>query len=127
MEDSIQSIYVYGTLRMGRGNWTRYLAREPKWTGRIRGLAMGTSGFLPMCWPQESSSILVEQYEVTPSELASIDQLEGHPNFYRRVPVSRVIDKVPADGWIYIIHSDRYGDLTPVPSGDYDDVDIPRQ
>lgn len=81
-------IGVYGTLRYNEGNHP--LLRDSRLIGightepKFKLVSMG--GF-PAMIPGDKK-VLIEVYEVTDrSVLASLDSLEGHPNFYKRSPI----------------------------------------
>ena len=63
------------------------------------------------------SPIHGELYRVSPTRLAALDRLEGHPHVYRRsrVPV-RVKEGPTVDAWLYF-HLDPTGLIDP--SGRY--------
>jgi gamma-glutamylaminecyclotransferase len=66
-----------------------------------------------------------ELYAVAPQCLAELDELEEHPNWYRREPAEIAMDdggRVTA--WLYFFPQPR-GEL--IPSGDYADFLAPGQ
>ena len=125
-------LFVYGTLMRGYHN--NALLRGSKYLGpaetcfRYEMISLG--GFpavvQPLPGPPSGSEIIGELYEVNPSTLARVDQLEGHPDFYCResVPV-RYFDMLDGDSphttraWIYIVKHDRYSARRVVPNGDW--------
>ena len=80
-------VSVYGTLKQGWGNH-RLLQREPVVTGHIGINKLDGVGF-PIIKLGEAYRLKVEVYEVNPSDLRSLDGLEGYhegrtPTFYDR-------------------------------------------
>lgn len=62
-------------------------------------------GGIPFVRPasDRSKSIVVEEYHVTDAELAALDQLEGHPRFYRRTLIHS--PELPRSGFMYLCYS----------------------
>ena len=78
-------LFVYGTL-MRRQRNHRYL-EGARFLGPVRTAADYTLvllGSFPALREDGSSSVSGELYSVGASILAALDQLEGHPDFYRR-------------------------------------------
>jgi len=86
-------IFTYGTLRRGYGNHpllgdSKYLGdarTEPKFT-------MLNMGRFPGLVASGETAVVGELYEVDEDVLAELDHLEGHPNFYRRSPITVIGD-----------------------------------
>jgi gamma-glutamylcyclotransferase (GGCT)/AIG2-like uncharacterized protein YtfP len=116
------SVFVYGTLRPGQGNYRRLLAgrivREVPATAK--GLALYGSGF-PYAVLQRSARVVGDLITITPGlyqeVLADLDQLEGyHPScpddshYIRTTRSVTVVNRTPNGGtweafhtaWIYI-------------------------
>jgi gamma-glutamylcyclotransferase (GGCT)/AIG2-like uncharacterized protein YtfP len=85
------SVFVYGTLRRGRAN-CGVIASE---TTRLVGIARSIDSFpmrvmsrynVPFLFrkPGHGQRVIGEVYEVDQVVLEKLDQLEGHPHFYRR-------------------------------------------
>jgi gamma-glutamylaminecyclotransferase len=82
-------VFVYGTLLAGEPNH-RLLLRA-QLVGAARTVAryeLRDLGPFPGLVEGGSQSVLGELYEVDAPTLAALDRLEGHPRFYRRVPVA---------------------------------------
>jgi gamma-glutamylcyclotransferase (GGCT)/AIG2-like uncharacterized protein YtfP len=82
-------VFVYGTLLQGEGNHdilagARFLgpARTPP------GYALHDLGAFPGLVAGGEHAVEGEVYIVGPDTLARLDQLEGHPRFYRRAPIA---------------------------------------
>jgi gamma-glutamylcyclotransferase (GGCT)/AIG2-like uncharacterized protein YtfP len=78
---------------------------------------MGLGFFPGVCesseWQEEPARMYGEVYSVTPEVLHSLDLLEGHPHFYKRVKV-RTSEGTRV--WVYILQ-DTYNPERAVESG----------
>lgn len=89
----MKKITVYGSLLEGLGNWKWHLDNEEstKLGEHILegGFKMISLGGFPGLIPDDKSTskIFVETYEVSDKVYASVERLEGYPNFYGRTPV----------------------------------------
>lgn len=98
-------VFVYGTLKRGRGNH-RLLARSPR-LGRevIAGPYFfahlgGFPGVVKLPQGQGTTRLIGgEVYEVDAETLGHLDGLEGHPNFYCRELVRTRF----GDAWVYLL------------------------
>jgi gamma-glutamylaminecyclotransferase len=129
--DSITStrphlVFVYGTLRNGCGN--HYLLEFSKLIGmaktKIR-YALYADGipFLSRC--SAIFQVTGEVYSVNQVTFMRLDQLEGHPDFYKRDIVEVVMqDGTELKAWIYF-HDTVRGNL--IESGDYLEVSARRR
>lgn len=98
-------VFVYGTLLRGHGNHrllerARFLGNAVTATANWTMLHLG--GF-PGIVHSGSTRITGELYEVDDATLARLDQLEGHPNFYERVPIGVGLEdgsNVKAEGYV---------------------------
>ena len=102
------SVFVYGTLKRGRGNHITYLA-----SARFVGEAHTTESFMmfghgfPLArLPNKgdnywfAAKVKGEIFEVSMDELRHLDSLEGHPSFYKRTLTA--VDEYPeAKVWMY--------------------------
>lgn len=84
-----RSIFVYGTLQRGEPNHG-LIARRALFLGE--GLTepvfqLRNLGAFPGLVFGGTSAVSGEVYAVDTSTLAAIDALEGHPTFYRRIPI----------------------------------------
>jgi len=113
-------VFVYGTLRKGFGNH-RYLEKaeflgtaktKEKYTMRVSGI--------PYVSKEPTSYIVGEIYKVNEIELMNIDNLEGHPNWYKRELVKVVLDTgEELEAWMYF---NETGEGEIVKSGDFSKV-----
>ena len=99
-------VFVYGTLKEGRGNHrllrtSKYLGNYkigPEFTLYVRGL--------PFLTRNEGDGAIGEVYEITDSVLDSVDHLEGHPNFYTREKVKVTNEKnEELEVWTYVYYN----------------------
>jgi gamma-glutamylcyclotransferase (GGCT)/AIG2-like uncharacterized protein YtfP len=85
-ERPMTKVFVYGTLRQGECNHRRYLG-SAKCLGAARtepAYSLVDLNHFPAMIDGGTSAVVGEVYEVTDEELAMLDRLEGHPNFYYR-------------------------------------------
>lgn len=99
-------IFCYGTLKQGHGNH-RFL-RGQKFLGKHftrRGYTIVVGGLPYMIKRKSGSGVMGELYEVDAACLARLDELEGHPDYYRRtvIPVysQDTDDMVEASAYLY--------------------------
>jgi gamma-glutamylaminecyclotransferase len=95
-------VFVYGTLKNGHGN--HYLLEDAEYLGRcvVRGkFHMVDLTYYPGVVRRDGDvqPILGEVYRVDEQQLAALDMLEGHPNFYRREKVETPFKKA----WMYFL------------------------
>ncbi len=105
-------VAVYGTLRRGHGN--HRLLENAKFEGRrvVSGFNMFMLGsVIPGIKPGDGE-VTVETY--SEYDLGPLDQLEGHPNFYKR----EVVDIDDEPHYIYVYQGNVQGQNL-VESGDY--------
>lgn len=111
-------IFVYGTLRHGQGNH-RLLVRS-KFLGMAktkRQYALYGSGVPFLSRTKAISQVTGEVYTVDDATLSRLDQLEGHPDAYKRERAEAVLqDGTELITWIYFCDTPR-GDL--IESGDF--------
>lgn len=122
LEESKYLVAVYGSLKSGFGNHriikgSKYLGpgiTENKYT-------MLSLGSYPLVNKYPSAYVRIELYEVDKSTLQSLDNLEGHPTFYKRelIDVSIFLDglgsEVVKNVWLYFIADEgRYHDYPEV-------------
>ena len=115
-------VFVYGTLKKGFSNHRLLAGAEFLGTGQtVKKYAMYSTG-TPIVLKQEAvSPIFGELYRVDEKILASLDSLEGHPDWYRREEVEISVDegergKRLETAWLYF-SLDKRGTL--VPSGKF--------
>jgi len=81
-------IFVYGTLLKGEGN--HGLLEDALFLGEVTTLPIYTLvhlGGFPGLLTSGRQGVRGEVYEVDAQQLWKLDRLEGHPGFYRRMPV----------------------------------------
>lgn len=117
----MNTVFVYGTLKRGGRNNGLLKSAEYLGTGHtIDSMSMGGTECVPFVtsYP-ESYPIFGELYQVDDPTLRSLDRLEGHPDFYRRIPVSvrGVAPEQLTMAWIYVVEKIR--NTRPFPHGDW--------
>ena len=121
MTDARARVFVYGTLRAGEPNHD--LLQHQALVARARTEAafeLVSLGSFPAMVTGGTTAVVGEVYEVDPLTLAALDELEGHPRFYRRTPVRlEGGDEVLA----YLLSPERARGRPRIPSGDWADVD----
>lgn len=83
------AVFVYGTLLQGEGNHD--LLARARFVGPARTpprFALHDLGAFPGLVAGGEHAVEGEVYIVGPDTLARLDQLEGHPRFYRRAPIA---------------------------------------
>lgn len=114
-------IAVYGTLRLNQPNY-KWLLTEAKYLGTINTdpiFSLYDLGFYPGLKENGNTSIVVDIFEVTDSEAAAVDKLEG----YREGANNRFYDKIYIDtvfgkAGMYIYMGNVYED-NKINSGDW--------
>lgn len=129
-------VAVYGTLRSGYGNHFLLGGVECLGTGLTQErFTMLSSGF-PVCLrdPEESedfkTQVVVEVYDLSshprPEQvLRRLDNLEGHPDWYKREVIRINMGDEVVEAWMYIMPGTRIDDFPTwfhIKSGDYADV-----
>jgi gamma-glutamylaminecyclotransferase len=110
-------VFVYGTLKKGFSNhsiimtspFVKEAATKPEFT-------MITLGGFPGILANGNTSIIGEVYEVSEFTLDRLDKLEGHPNWYRRTPIT-LLDGDEVETYIYL-HKERTQEI--IDSGFWD-------
>ena len=119
-------IFVYGTLRRGQGN--HHLLNTSKFIGVAKTkneYALYASGVPFLSRTSAVSQVVGEVYSVDQVTLMRLDQLEGHPDFYKREIVEVVMqDGTELKAWVYF-HDTVRGNL--IESGDYLQKASPRR
>ncbi len=118
----MEKIFVYGTLMTGFEN--NYLLSNSKLIGKAFtcGKFKMVARFIPFLTKEPLTHILGEVYEVDDQCLKIIDDLEGHPNYYKRelIPV-----EIPGNNfevinaWVYLNEEKSSPRYTLVESGNY--------
>jgi len=106
----MNKIFVYGTLKSGHHNHDLIGNSKQVAEMTVLGFKMYQRGIPYMIrTDNHEDKVLGEVYEVDDRTLKSLDQLEGHPNWYRREDVSVIkLDTdtypVPVQGYVYIAY-----------------------
>ena len=116
--DGMHMVYVYGTLRKGQGN--HHLLDRSKFLGMAKTkkkYALYGSGVPFLSRTGAISHVIGEVYAVDDATLSRLDELEGHPDAYKREQAEVVLeDGTDLIAWIYF-HDLVRGDL--IESGDF--------
>lgn len=99
-------VLVYGSLRVGFGNHSFHLSTS-KFIEEttVDGFEMYSLGAFPYIKTDvNGKGVVVELFEVDDIVFASLDRLEGYPQFYNRKLVTTASGK---EGWIYFIDNDQ--------------------
>ncbi|MGO9019654.1 MAG: gamma-glutamylcyclotransferase [Syntrophobacteraceae bacterium] len=129
--DSITStrthlVFVYGTLRKGQCN--HYFLDRSKFLGNAKTKKRYAlyGNWLPFLSRVVSiSQVIGEVYSVDDATLRRLDQLEGHPDMYKREQAEVVLEAGrELSAWIYF-HDTSRGDL--IESGDFLQKASPRR
>ncbi len=118
MTEQMNPIFVYGTLRKGSSN--HELMRTASFLGKGK-TALPYALYLgeyPYVYKKESRCrIIGEVYSVDSATLKLLDELEEHPEVYRREPADIILDSGERlTCWLYF-YPRQEGE--PHPSGDY--------
>ena len=108
-------VFVYGSLKKGYGNHSFLEGTGAKFLGPYvtpPEYKMVSCGGFPGVLKDGNTPITGEVYEVDDAVFASLDRLEGNPDFYKR----ELISTPYGDAWVYIIHS-SYSTRPPVEDG----------
>ena len=111
-------IFVYGTLR--KGQWNHHLLDRSKFLGvaktKLR-YALYGSGVPFLSRTRAIVKVTGEVYSVDDATLRRLDQLEGHPDMYKREQAEVVLEAgTELIAWIYFCDTPR-GNL--IASGDF--------
>ena len=111
-------IFVYGTLRKGQCN--HHFLERSKFIGNAKtklGYALYGSGVPFLSRTRAVSQVIGEVYAVDNATLRRLDELEGHPDAYKREQAEAVLeDGTELTPWIYF-YDTAQGDL--IESGDF--------
>lgn len=118
-------VATYGTLRPGcraEALWKNYGGHHVI-TGTVDGYALRDYGPFPYAVPMPGHRIIVDVIAVPTELLARLDDYEGYPGHYDRLPVTvETIEKMGHlfDVWLYTpADPDDVSDLPIIPSGDW--------
>lgn len=88
MEERRVKVFVYGTLRAGEANHDLLHGHEHLGTTMTESaFELVDLGAYPAMVPGGGTAVVGELYAVDVATLTALDYLEGHPEFYRRVPI----------------------------------------
>ncbi len=93
-------VFVYGTLKLGFRN--AYYLEDGRFLGEfVTGpiYSMYDFGGYPAVSENGNTAIAGEVYDINEKLLASIDLLEGYPDFYQRV----MIETSFGGAWMYVV------------------------
>jgi len=129
MNKEMNKVFVYGTLRKGRGNYS-ILERSTFVGNAVTAIkyAMYVSGIPYVTELEHETNIVGEVYEVDEFTLNRLDRLEGHPHFYERRKIEVFLEdgrKIKAFLYFYdrVVQNEGY-DLDKVVNGDFVNPDI---
>lgn len=129
-----QLVFVYGTLRRGEGNHGVMQGALGRYVGcaEVSGFKLFDLGAFPAVdfdggrWEDAPRLVQGEVFSLSPEGVARLDQLEGHPNFYRRCMVEVRLtgeSDFPLLAWIYVLpgltQRVRRTFQIPIESGDW--------
>lgn len=109
-------VSAYGTLKRGHGNHDRLL-RSANFIGRgltVKRFPMIDHG-VPFVSSRENSmasQIVVDTFLVDKFTLKGLDDLEGHPNWYKREMTKVEIDGQIIESWLYFNDTEDYSDVS---------------
>ncbi|WP_456402146.1 gamma-glutamylcyclotransferase family protein [Persephonella sp.] len=119
-------IFVYGTLRKGFGNHRLLENAEFLGIGRTKEKYKMTANGIPFVSKNEPVSYIIgEVYKIDDKTLKRLDELEGHPDWYKREKVKIILETgKEVEAWIYFneVSEGKY----LVKSGDFDKFRIIR-
>ncbi len=111
------AIFVYGTLLQGEGNHD--LLARAEFLGPMRTaprFSLHDLGGFPGLVAGGEHAVEGEVYIIGPDTLARLDQLEGHPRFYRRAPLA-LEDGTTVE--TYLLPRNRVEGRPVIPSGSW--------
>lgn len=110
-------IAVYGTLRLGEGNYKRLLQDRAEYlsTERIPGFSIVTLGPFPASYEnqEDEQGVLVDIFKVDDATFESVDRLEGYPHMYDR----QQVETSHGPTWLYFMEDINTEDT--IQSGDW--------
>jgi gamma-glutamylcyclotransferase (GGCT)/AIG2-like uncharacterized protein YtfP len=106
------TVFVYGTLKRGHGNWHRLLKDQSVFLGEAVSVSanyvMLNGSFPRVLDSANGHQIFGELFEVNTQVLKALDRLEGHPHWYRRKRRQfRMADGCKRQAWVYIMQPER--------------------
>ena len=112
-------LFVYGTLQAGFGN--NRLLKDSKFLSKgstSPNFTLISLGGFPGLLDQGQTRVNGEVWEVDAETLANCDRLEGHPNWYRRTPVT-LEDGTEVETYIYLTCPPKEVEGRTIASGDW--------
>ena len=113
-------VFVYGTLRSGQtyhdllgGRTPISLVKTPPYFELV------SLGPYPAMMTQGHTAIVGEIYRVDESTMKTLDELEGHPDFYQRCPIDLPSVDLSGTVWTYVLPRDRFTRGARIESGDW--------
>jgi gamma-glutamylaminecyclotransferase len=109
-------VAVYGTLKFGYGNHRLLDKAEFVGMGSTRDKYPLHVKGLPYLFERkgEGNNVEVEVYSVDNATLASLDQLEGHPSFYKRKLIDiSMSDWTTQKAWVYFVQTEPFDEWLP--------------
>lgn len=121
MNEAKHLVAVYGTLRKGLHNHGIISTAMQVLTTAVKGFTMRSLGAFPVVKRDGSDgTVVAEVYHVTDDELKAMDELEGHPNWYKRTSIGKMdVGDGEQDLYMYLMQSDEYDDKPVVKGGDW--------
>lgn len=108
------TLFVYGTLMRGEENHHLLAGAEPLGAARTAPrYRLADLGRYPALVEGGDISVTGELWRVEPELLATLDELEGHPTYFRRTEVA-LADGTTAQAYVFDPPGDRV-----IPSGDW--------
>ncbi len=141
MNGNSELVFVYGTLRVGASNHHRMKGAEWVGTGVVRGKLYQVSWYPGLVPDDQGGEVIGDVYLVGSGLLGELDSFEGVPDgelrgeeYERRKvgvewkspPRSRHDETSQVEAWAWVWHG-PIADLTEVPTGDWLDVNFPKQ
>lgn len=116
-------VFVYGTLRRGelRAGVMEAGGEFLSEAVTVPGFSLFDLGAFPaMVQTDELSSVDGELWRVTPGTLEQLDQIEGHPSFYRRFVIRVETRRGQRWAWAYLLRKDQlWSEAKRIPGGDW--------
>ena len=113
-------VSAYGTLRPGYGNNRLLVDSTHIGEGStVEKYTMTASG-IPYVSKRPLHNIVVDVYEVSKDTLKRLDQLEGHPEWYKREVIPVKVNGEILNTWLYF--NEGYSNLSIVPEGNYKNI-----
>ena len=124
-----EKVFVYGTLRPPRNDTALLDSRffpeieseiVSSELAKVFGLALYDMGAYPAA-VYSDETVIGDLLTVAPEALATMDLIEGHPNFYQRVKVRALAISETLDAWMYCAPEALIAGCPRIRSGDWFD------